>query len=107
MSNVLTPETVAVIHQLCQQYHVESLFLFGSAVAARFTAKSDIDFLVAFDTQSFPLADYFDNYMDFKAALEQLLHRQVDLLELQTLKNPVLAQNIHQQKQLVYARKSA
>jgi predicted nucleotidyltransferase len=45
--------------------------------------------------------------MDFKAALEQLLHRQVDLLELQTLKNPVLAQNIHQQKQLVYARKSA
>ena len=31
---------------LCQQYHVEKLYLFGSATTDQFTANSDLDRIV-------------------------------------------------------------
>jgi len=48
------------------------------------------------------LAEYFENYMNFKESLKNLLGREVDLLEEQTLKNPILIKSINQSKELVY-----
>lgn len=93
------------IKQLCVQHHVESLYVFGSVVSNRFTDKSDIDFLVEF--KSIEPKEYFNNYMGFKESLVELLKRPIDLVEVQTLKNPFLARSIHSTKKLVYERRNS
>ncbi|TDP58790.1 nucleotidyltransferase family protein [Flavobacterium dankookense] len=85
---------------LCTIYNVEKMYLFGSASNTKFTKKSDIDFLVKF--KSIELSKYFDNYMDFKERLEKLFGREVDLVEEQTLRNPILINSINKSKELIY-----
>ena len=89
--------------EVCEQYCVDELFLFGSALTPDFTPSSDMDFLVKFGGVS--LMDYYDNYYDFRSSLEQLFDRKVDLVEIQTLKNPILKRSIDQSKTLIYERK--
>ena len=50
------------------------------------------------------LYDYSDNYFDLKEAFEKLFKRNVDLLEIQTLKNPYLIESINENKILVYGQ---
>ncbi|WP_268036131.1 nucleotidyltransferase family protein [Algoriphagus sp. PAP.12] len=88
------------IIQLCSSHEVDKLYLFGSAETDAFTESSDVDLLVSF--RKFDLGRYFENYMDFKNKLEGLLKRKVDLVEEQTLKNPVLIRSIERTKQLIY-----
>ncbi|MCF6359994.1 MAG: nucleotidyltransferase domain-containing protein [Cyclobacteriaceae bacterium] len=91
------------IRQLSTKYKVSKLYAFGSVLTERFNTKSDIDFLVHFS--GVPLLDHFDNYMNFKEHLELLLSRNVDLVEVQTVKNPILKRSINQTKTLIYDRK--
>jgi predicted nucleotidyltransferase len=88
------------LNALCNLYNVEKMYLFGSAVNSSFNDKSDIDLLVKF--KPIELAQYFDNYLNFKEKLESLFGREVDLLEEQTLKNPILIQSINKSKELIY-----
>ena len=92
------------VKELCRKYHVAEIYAFGSVLNDRFSPHSDIDFLVRFSDIN-PL-EYFDNYMDFKESLENLFSREVDLLEIQTLKNPILRRSTHRDKVLVYERES-
>lgn len=88
------------LNTLCTMYNVEKMYLFGSATNSNFDDKSDIDLLVKF--KPIELAQYFDNYMNFKENLESLFGRDVDLLEEQTLKNPILIKSINRSKELIY-----
>ena len=88
------------IKTLCNLYNVEKMYLFGSALNSNFSDSSDIDFLVKF--KPIELAQYFDNYIHFKENLETLFGREVDLLEEQTLKNPILIKSINKSKKLIY-----
>lgn len=88
------------IRDLCRKYKVNRLFVFGSVLTDRFKKTSDIDFIV--DFSGVDLFDYADNYFDFKSSLENLLNRDVDLLEEQAISNPYLRQSIDSSKQLVY-----
>jgi predicted nucleotidyltransferase len=85
---------------LCTLYNVDKMYLFGSALNSNFNTKSDIDLLVKF--KSIELSKYFDNYMNFKERLEKLFGREVDLVEEQTLKNPILINSINKSKELIY-----
>jgi len=85
---------------LCDTYHVDKLFVFGSAMTNKFTSTSDIDFLVKF--KPFEITLYFDNYMFLKQELKTLFNREIDLLEEQTLKNPILINSINKNKALIY-----
>ncbi|NOQ25550.1 MAG: nucleotidyltransferase domain-containing protein [Bacteroidales bacterium] len=87
---------------LCKKYKVSELYVFGSVLTELFNKQSDIDFLVKFGDVE--LYDYFDNYMDFKESLESLFKRNVDLLEIQTLKNPILRRSIDRTKIKIYGR---
>jgi predicted nucleotidyltransferase len=63
---------------LCRRFHVRRLDVFGSAARGDFDpARSDLDFLVEFAAQEDELA----GFLDFKAALEALLARRVDLVD--------------------------
>lgn len=63
---------------------VRHLSLFGSVARGEATTESDIDVLVDFGT-----APTFDQYMDVKIALEDLLGRRVDLVTATGLRDEV------------------
>ena len=86
--------------ELCEKYHVEKLYLFGSVAEGKVNETSDMDLLVKF--KEVELKDYFDNYIHLKHQLETLFQRKVDLMELQTLKNPILIRSIERNKKLIY-----
>jgi len=88
------------LKKLCAMYNVEKMYLFGSALISNLNKESDIDLLVKF--KSIELSKYFDNYMDFKENLENLFGREVDLIEEQTLRNPILINSINKSKELIY-----
>jgi predicted nucleotidyltransferase len=85
---------------LCYKHKVKRLYAFGSILTEKYNSTSDIDLIVDFD--SIDVAQYADNYYDLKFSLEDVLHRRVDLLEEQAIKNPYLKQVINQQRQLIY-----
>lgn len=89
-----------LIAQLCKKHNVEKLYVFGSILTKSFNENSDIDFIVKFN--NLELSKYADNYFDFKFSLEDLLKREVDLLEEKSIKNPYFLEVINQQKQLIY-----
>ena len=92
---------ISEIRLLCQKNRVKSLYVFGSVLTDRFTDKSDIDLIV--DIDSIDPLEYSDFYFNLKFALEELLRREIDLLESRALKNPYLIDNINQSKTLLYA----
>ncbi len=92
---------IGEIRLLCQINRVKSLYVFGSVLTDKFTDKSDIDLIV--DIDSIDPLEYSDFYFNLKFALEKLLRREIDLLEIRALKNPYLIDNINQSKTLLYA----
>lgn len=93
-------QNLAKLKNICTFYHVDKMYLFGSALNSSFSDQSDIDLLVKF--KQMDLAKYFQNYMELKENLESLFGRKVDLLEEQTLKNPILIKSINKSKELIY-----
>ena len=87
------------ISKLCATHNVKSLYAFGSALTDKFNANSDIDFIVNFNPVD--LNDYADNYYNLKFSLQDILRRDIDLLEEQAIKNPYFLQAISNQRQLV------
>ncbi len=96
----LIEQNIDTLKRLCDYHHVEKMYLIGSVLNSNFNAKSDIDFLVKF--KSFDLNKYFDNYLNLKEGLKKLLGRNIDLVEEQTLKNPILINSIKKNKELIY-----
>lgn len=96
----LIENNIHKIIDLCKKHKVHKLFVFGSILTNRFNDKSDVDLVVDFNKKE--VEDYFDNYFDFKYSLEELLGREIDLLEEQTIKNPYLKKNVDATKTLIY-----
>ncbi len=90
------------IANLCKSYKVKTLYAFGSVLTANFNKDSDIDLIV--DFANIDVADYADNYFDFKFSLQEILKRPIDLLEEKAIKNPYFRQSVNQQRQLVYGQ---
>jgi predicted nucleotidyltransferase len=81
---------------------VEKLYVFRSQLTNRHNNDSDIDLLVSFGNVD--LLSYFDNYFEMKEGLEKLFNQSVDLVEDQTVKNPILRDSIDENKKLIYER---
>jgi uncharacterized protein len=87
---------------LCRQFRVQRLELFGSAENDRFDPRrSDLDFLVEFQ----PLADgeHADAYFGLREALESLFDRPVDLVMTQAIRNRYFLEAIAPTRTLMYA----
>jgi len=96
----IVEQNINAVSQFCRQHQVENMYVFGSVLTNDFTSASDIDFLVKFGHVE--VEKYFDNYIDLKMSLEHFFNRSVDLLEEQTVKNPVLRRTIDRNKKLIY-----
>ena len=88
------------IRDLCAQYPVRELALFGSALGNDFSDESDIDFLVDFMPQAqvglLTLAE-------IQEELAALLDRPVDLVPKLGLK-PVIRQSVLDSARVIYAK---
>lgn len=89
------------IANLCRQFHVRRLSIFGSAVTGAFDPEtSDVDFLVEFDDKA---EDLFGAYFGLKEELEALLVRPVDLVTSKSLENPYFAESVERSRRDLYA----
>lgn len=93
-------QNIDAIKALCLKYKVKSLFAFGSVLTDRFKSDSDVDLIV--DFKDVNLYDNADNYFNLKTSLENVFHREVDLLEDKAINNPYLRKSIDASKQLIY-----
>lgn len=94
------------IAQVCEQYAVRRLDVFGSALRADFDpAPSDIDLVVEFAPPQ--IGKDFDRYFAFKAALEALLARPVDLVELGSMRSTRLRKHVERERVQVYGPQAA
>ncbi len=96
----LIDQHIEELKTLCDEHFVSKLYVFGSAANNNISDTSDIDFLVRFS--GVDTLEYFDNYMDFKHKLTELFSRDIDLVEMQTINNPILKRSIDRNKVLVY-----
>lgn len=86
MNPEIAPQLPQIAH-LCREFGVLRLALFGSAVSGQLDAGSDVDFLVEFPPGT-RLGPWMRRLTDLKQALERLLHRPVDVVTTEALKNP-------------------
>ena len=82
-------EKIETNFQNIKRYGIKKIGLFGSYVRNEQKGKSDIDILVEFEKGK----KTFDNYMDLKFYLEDLLEGKVDLIISDKIK-PDLRPNI-------------
>ncbi len=102
----LIQRNMAQIIALCEKHKVLQLYVFGSILTDKFNKDSDVDFTVIFNRDALPLLVYGENYFEFKFALEELLKRDVDLVEYNAVRNPYFKEELDETKQLVYGQAS-
>ncbi len=99
----LIEDNYEALKALCVQYRVQRLELFGSALTGNDfdSERSDLDFLVEF----LPLkqGEYADAYFGLLEAIENLLHRHVDLVMTGAIKNPYFLESINKSRKVLYA----
>ncbi|MBW6482918.1 MAG: nucleotidyltransferase domain-containing protein [Vicingaceae bacterium] len=88
------------IKQLCKEYRVKKFSAFGSVLTDNFSSESDIDFMVDFNEND-PIK-YTDLYFQLKDKLEQILRRQIDLIEERGIKNSFFKKEIDESKVVIY-----
>jgi len=86
------------IVEICQKYQISELSLFGSQVRGDFSAKSDFDFLVEFDTEA--RIDFFD-LGEIQEELEKIVQTKVDLVPKNGLKK-LIRQQVLAEAETVY-----
>jgi hypothetical protein len=95
----VVPVEETKLADLCRQYHVRELSVFGSAARGEMRPDSDIDLLVEFFPEAnVDLLDHAGLMLD----LSKLLERKVDLVSKKGLK-PLIRASILEEARLVYA----
>jgi len=101
LSSFLGDDGRARVVALCQRYRVRRLGIFGSVLSPEFSDSSDLDVAVVFDRVS-PDGS-FEQFMGLKESLEQLFDREVDLVAIDRVRNPVFARELRQAQEVIYA----
>ena len=96
-------QTIHDIAELCEEFGVERLELFGSAATGEVEEANDIDFIVRFADRS---PGYANRYLDFAKALEELLDREVDLVTERSIQNPYFRRSVDASRRVIYDRRS-
>jgi uncharacterized protein len=97
----LVQSHVRALRSLCRKFQVRKLHVFGSALRADFDpAQSDLDVTVEFGKPKGMALDR--QYVDFKAALESLFGRPVDVVELAAMPDSRLKRSIERSQVMVY-----
>ena len=99
--HAIVAERLDEVEQLCREYRVRRLDLFGSAARGGFDSeKSDLDFLVDFEPP--PPGRYRKTYFGLLYALRELFDRPVDLVDASAVKNPFFRESVEETRELLY-----
>ncbi|MEB2781768.1 nucleotidyltransferase domain-containing protein [Algoriphagus persicinus] len=98
----INDKNINLIKKLCEKYRVRTFSAFGSVTRDDFSDDSDIDFVVDFDEND-PFK-YTDLYFELKENLEDLLKRQIDLIEERGIKNRFFKKELDETKVLIYGQ---
>ncbi len=90
------------IIRLCEINTVRSLFAFGSITTDKFKPNSDIDLIVDIDDND-PIS-YSEKYFNLKFELEEILKREIDLLEQKAIRNKYFKNEIDRTKVKIYGK---
>ena len=92
----------AEIADVCRRYRVQQLDVFGSAARGQDfdPQRSDVDFLVEFKPR--PNTGYARMYFEFQEALEQLVGRPVELVNVTAIRNPYFRAAVQKSRERVY-----
>jgi len=85
---------------LCEKYGINELSIFGSSIRDDFNQNSDVDILVSFGKKA--EITLFD-IMDLENEFSKLLKREVDIVEKESLKNPIRKKRILSTREIIYA----
>ncbi len=96
LQNVL-PEVIQVL----KSHKVKRAYAFGSVCTDRFNSESDIDLLIAFESNE-PFDGYAQNFWDMEEKLQMILKRKVDLLPEHSLHNPYFIKVMEKTKTPLY-----
>ncbi len=89
--------------ELCQQFGVARLEVFGSASTDTFdSGSSDVDFLVEFLPDQ-GLGPWMAHYFHLRSALQNCLGCKVDLVMPQAMTNPYFIREVNRTRRLLYA----
>ena len=101
MINPVLAEKLAVITQILRANNVIRAYAFGSVCTDRFTDRSDIDLLIAFDETLDPIT-YGESYFALTQDLESVLLRPVDLVTERSLQNSHFVAVLNKTKTAIY-----
>lgn len=101
--NQLVAEHMDEIRDLCREYGVIRLELFGSAATGGFDpSRSDIDFLIEYP-EDYDFGVWLSRYFELRDRLEEVLGHPVDLVMSGAMRNRHFILNVEETKQLLYA----
>jgi len=83
----------------CHEFRVKRLDLFGSLARHTGSSESDVDLLVEFEEPDLHLSKRFFGLLHY---LEDALGREIDLLTMNSLKNPFFRQRVLKEKVNIY-----
>ncbi len=100
MTAPIVAERMDRLHQMCERYRVERLYLFGSAANGGMCPSSDVDFLVEFreDARHFVRNPHLQMAME----LDDLFGLEVDLVDYNAIKNPYFREEVEETRKLIY-----
>lgn len=88
------------LEELCHQYGIQKLDVFGSAMNDSFDpAVSDLDFIVDLGEYD---ATVVDRFLDLADALETLFARPVDLITVKSMRSPLFRAEVEKSRTTLY-----
>jgi len=95
-------EKISEIACVARRRRVRRLGIFGSATTDRFDpAASDIDFVVEFEPMT--PAEHAEAYFGLAEDLARVFGREVDLVELSAVQNPIFRRSVEETRRDIYA----
>ena len=91
------------LKEICRDYSIKELSIFGSAMRSDFNSESDIDLLIEFELDT--RISLFD-IVDLKKEFEKVFGREVDIVSKNAIKrsrNHLRKKNILENYKVVYA----
>lgn len=99
----LIEEHLDAIRDLCREFGVTSLELFGSAATGEFDPeRSDVDFIVDYPPD-YEFGPWLTRHFDFQERLADVLGRPVDLVMASAMRNPRFIESVNESRRLLYA----
>ncbi len=92
-------EIKKVAEAACCKYRVKRLDLFGSRARGDNSSGSDVDLLVEFEDPDLQLSKRFFGLLHY---LEDALGSEIDLLTINSLKNPYFRQRVFKERVKIY-----